>query len=170
MKYLQKLKPNNSGARCKSAFCGAFNRAFTVAEAAVSMALVVMAALLVVSICVFSTSHTQQSYVSFQASNMPQDILACYISAREDAPDNYAAQHLSMRQRLYFYIGYTDMKMDISDGDDYSVNYQFSLNGLNADVEVAYARSCIFIDIYGSDSSLLQHFGYDVINREEVER
>ena len=135
------------------------NRGFTLAEAMVTMALVIISALFAVSVSMYCTACTERTYVQFQASNLSADVLNCFILARSQT-DELSRQQSEFTKYLYYYNDHSDMTIQT---DEYmTADYSFNHLSLRARVQAQFSTGIIYVFAYtGNAEKPIYSFGYN---------
>lgn len=142
-------------------------KGFTVAEAVVSIALIIMGTVMAITISYYCSARTESAYMQFQAYNAVYDVINCYKEARNDYPDEFSKQETRFRNFIYFYNAYTELTVSSDEG---VYEYAFGSGNVRVKSTVNYAKAEIIVICYGETSGReLCSVGYDVEKNMEFD-
>lgn len=141
-------------------------KGFTVAEAVVSIALIIMGTVMAITISYYCSSRTENAYMQYQAYNAAYDVINCYKEARNDYPNDLVKQETRFRNYLYYYNSNTELDVAVADG---SYVYDFGSGSVKVKATVFYGQSEIVVLCYGGNSGReIYSIGYNVENNMEI--
>lgn len=143
-------------------------KAFTIAEAMVSMVVILVGTAIALSVSYFCSANTERVYAQMQAYSTAYDVVNCYKQARSDYEDNLSSQQTRFAYYLRWYCNSSVAVTTDSDNSD-TQNYEFSTDKLTVKATVDYGNAVVTTVFYLASSTVpIYSFAYDVANNTEI--